>query len=166
MRGIVRRPGIHLGRSGPCGECLYRSGRVMPPCGMRISLAGRVTLVSGGSRGIGRAICLALAEAGANVAVNCRRDAAAAEDTVAAVQKRGRRAKAYAAAVEDYAKDERMVAEVVLDFGSLDILVNNAGIPSRGESVADTEPAEEKRVLHVHAFGSHYLSKLEIPHLR
>jgi len=55
---------------------------------------------------------------------------------------------------------------VLEDFGSIGILVNNAGIASRGQSVADTDPAEMERVVRVHAFGPHYLCKLVIPHMR
>ena len=133
---------------------------------MQISLEGRTALVTGGSRGIGRAIALSLAEAGANVAVNYRRDAAAAEDTVAVIRAMGRKAKAYSAAVENWDDDVAMVADVVKDFGSIGILVNNAGIASRGQSVADTDPLEMERVVRVHAFGPHYLCKLVVPQMR
>jgi NAD(P)-dependent dehydrogenase (short-subunit alcohol dehydrogenase family) len=134
--------------------------------GMEISLKGRVALVTGASRGIGRAIALALAEAGADVAVNYRRDEAAAAEVVAEIQALGRKAKAYSASVENFDEDQVMVAEVLEDFGSIDILVNNAGIASRGQSVADTDPAEMERVVRVHAFGPHYLCKLVVPHMR
>jgi 3-oxoacyl-[acyl-carrier protein] reductase len=133
---------------------------------MQISLEGRTALVTGGSRGIGRAIALSLAEAGADVAVNYRRDAAAAEETVAVIKAMGRKAKAYAAAVENWDDDVAMVADVLKDFGSIGILVNNAGIASRGQSVADTDPLEMERVVRVHAFGPHYLCKLVTPQMR
>ena len=133
---------------------------------MNIDLRRRTALVTGGSRGIGRAISLALAEAGANVAVNYRNDAAAAEATVLEIRALGRQAKAYSASVESWDQDVIMAAEVVKDFGRVDILVNNAGIASRGQSVADTDPAEMERVVRVHAFGPHYLCKLLIPQMR
>jgi len=133
---------------------------------VQIDLSGRTALVTGGSRGIGRAIALSLAGAGADVAINYRRDQAAAEATVRDVQAMGRKAKAYAASVETWDEDQAMVAEVLADFGSIGILVNNAGIASRGQSVADTDPAEMERVVRVHAFGPHYLSKLVIPQMR
>ena len=94
----------------------------------------RVALVTGGGRGIGKAIALGLAEDGADVAVNYRRDVDAAEETVAEIEKLGRRARAYAAPVDDYAACEHMVAAAVGDFGHVDILVNNAGIASRGQT--------------------------------
>jgi NAD(P)-dependent dehydrogenase (short-subunit alcohol dehydrogenase family) len=133
---------------------------------MQVSLNGRVALVTGGSRGIGRAIALSLAEAGADVAVNYRRDEGAAQETVAAIKKLGRKAKAYSASVENWDEDVAMVADMLKDFGSIGILVNNAGIASRGNSVADTDPAEMERVVRVHSFGPHYLCKLVLPHMR
>src|SRR5215469_14415706 len=133
---------------------------------MQVSLTGRTALVTGGSRGIGRAIALSLAKAGADIAVNYRRDESAAKETVAEIQKLGRKAKAYQASVENLEEDARMVAAVLKDFGSIGILVNNAGIASRGQSVADTDPQEMERVVRVHAFGPHYLSKLVVPHMR
>ena len=72
---------------------------------MNISLEGRVALVTGASRGIGRAIALALAEAGADIAVNYRRDKEAADETVAEIGKLGRKAKAYSASVENFEED-------------------------------------------------------------
>ena len=129
-------------------------------------LAGRIALVTGASRGIGRAIALSLAEAGADIAVNYRRDAGAAAETIAAVEALGRKAIGYSAAVEAWDEDVAMVERVVADFGGIDILVNNAGIASRGQSVADTDPTEMERVVRVHAFGPHYLSKLVLPHMR
>lgn len=133
---------------------------------MEVSLKGRVALVTGGSRGIGRAIALELAKAGADVAVNYRRDEEAALDTVEAIKAMGRKAKAYSASVENLDEDAKMVADVVKDFGGIGILVNNAGIASRGQSVADTDPQEMERVVRVHAFGPHYLCKLVLPHMR
>ncbi len=133
---------------------------------MELSLKGRAALVTGGGRGIGKAIALSLAEAGADVAVNYRRDADAAEETVKEIKAMGRKAKAYPASVENWDEDVAMAAEVVKDFPNLSILVNNAGIASRGQAVADTDPAEMERVVRVHAFGPHYLAKLLVPHLR
>lgn len=133
---------------------------------MKMSLEGRVALVTGAGRGIGRAIALSLAEAGADVAVNYRRDEGAAKDVVGEIQKLGRKARAYQASVENFDEDAAMVADVLRDFGAIGILVNNAGIASRGHSVADTDPAEMERVVRVHAFGPHYLCKLVIPRMR
>ncbi|GAB4336406.1 MAG: 3-oxoacyl-[acyl-carrier-protein] reductase [Dehalococcoidia bacterium] len=131
-----------------------------------MSLSGRVALVTGGGRGIGRAIALGLAEDGADVAVNYRRDEASALETVAAIEALGRKANAYQASIDSFDEDQAMVEAVLKDFGYIDILVNNAGIASRGLSVADTDPAEMERVVRTHAFGPHYLSKLVLPSMR
>jgi 3-oxoacyl-[acyl-carrier protein] reductase len=131
-----------------------------------MGLEGRVALVTGGGRGIGRAISLALAEDGADVAINYRRDEQAAADTIAEVEKLGQRAEKYRASVDSWEEDEAMVAAVLADFGAVDILVNNAGIASRGHSVVDTDPAEFERVWRVHTFGAFALSKLVLPGMR
>ncbi|MBD3667062.1 MAG: SDR family oxidoreductase [Parvibaculaceae bacterium] len=133
---------------------------------MNISLEGRVALVTGGSRGIGRAISLALAEAGADVAINYRRDEKAAEEVAEEIRKMGRTARTYAASVDDFDQSAAMVEAVVKDFGSIGILINNAGIASRGQKVADTDPAELERVVRVHSLAPHYLSKLVLPTMR
>jgi 3-oxoacyl-[acyl-carrier protein] reductase len=131
-----------------------------------MSLSGRVALVSGASRGVGRAIALALAEDGADIAVNYRREAAEAEATVAAVKALGRKAQAYQASIDDYEQDKAMIDAVVADFGRLDILVHNAGIASRGRSVVDTDPTEPQRLFATHAQGAHHLAALALPHIR
>jgi NAD(P)-dependent dehydrogenase (short-subunit alcohol dehydrogenase family) len=131
-----------------------------------MSLAGRVALVTGGGRGIGRAIALALAEDGADVAVNYARDEAAAKDTVAAIEAFGRRARAYRASVDDFDALRAMVEGASAELGVIDILVNNAGIASRGHSVERTDPAELERVVRIHAFGPHWLCKLVLPGMR
>ncbi|MGE0256737.1 MAG: SDR family NAD(P)-dependent oxidoreductase [Alphaproteobacteria bacterium] len=90
-------------------------------------ISGRVALVTGGGRGIGRAISLALARAGAAVAVNWVANERAAADTVAAIAAGGGRAEATQADVSDEASVGRMVAAVEAGLGPVDILVNNAG---------------------------------------
>ena len=131
-----------------------------------MSLKGRVALVTGASRGIGRAIALGLAADGADIAVNYRREKEEAEQTVKAITALGRRAVAYQASVDEPAEDARMLEAVQKDLGAISILVNNAGIASRGHRVADTDPAEMLRVLGVHALAPFYLSKLVLPQMR
>jgi NAD(P)-dependent dehydrogenase (short-subunit alcohol dehydrogenase family) len=129
-------------------------------------LAGRIGLVTGGGRGIGRAISQQLAAAGAAVAVNYRRDADAAAETVAAIDAAGGVARAYAASVDDADAMAAMVDSITDELGPVDLLVCNAGIASRGNSVADTDPAEFLRVLHTHAVGAHHACRLVIPGMR
>jgi len=95
-----------------------------------MKLKGRTALVTGGSRGIGRAVALALAEEGADVAVNYVSSETAARDVVDTIKKIGRRAVLAQADVSDYPDTFRMAQEVLREFGHLDILVNNAGINS------------------------------------
>tara|TARA_B100000959_G_C14952329_1_gene612379 strand:+ start:404 stop:1186 length:783 start_codon:yes stop_codon:yes gene_type:complete len=131
-----------------------------------MSLNGRVALVTGAGRGIGRAIAAALAKDGADIAVNYRRDDDAAAEAVAEIQAAGGKAKAYCASVDNLDEVTPMVADIGREMGPIGILINNAGIASRGQSVADTEPTEMERVMRVHAFGPFYLSKLVIPMMR
>ncbi len=129
-------------------------------------LDGRVALVTGGGRGIGRGISELLASHGATVAVNYRRDAEAAAETVATIRAAGGSAAAFAASIDDAEADRVMVDAVLADFGHIDVLVCNAGIASRGQAVADTDPAEMQRVVATHAFGAHHLSRLVLPSMR
>jgi len=95
-----------------------------------MKLKGRTALVTGGSRGIGRAVALALAEEGADVAVNYVSSESAARGVVEGIGKMGRRAILAQADVSDYPDTFRMAQDVLREFGHLDILVNNAGINS------------------------------------
>ncbi|MFI0356827.1 SDR family NAD(P)-dependent oxidoreductase [Actinomadura sp. 9N407] len=132
------------------------------------SLAGRVALVTGGGRGIGRAIALGLAADGATVAVNYRSDEEAAAKTLSDLEAAAPDSapRAYAAAVEDLDACRALAGRIEADYGRLDILVHSAGIASRGKSVADTDPAEPARVLGVHALGPHHLTAALLPLLR
>lgn len=91
-------------------------------------LNGKTALVTGGSRGIGRAIALKLAENGADVAIFYAGNQAAAEETVSAIAALGRKAQAYQCDVSDFAASKQAVSAVLKEFGGVDILVNNAGI--------------------------------------
>ena len=98
-----------------------------------IDLAGHVALVTGASRGIGRAIALALAEAGADIAVNFSARAAEAEDVATLVRAFGRQALVIAADVSDSTAVAAMIGAVTSTLGPIDLLVNNAGIgPAHG----------------------------------
>ncbi|MBI1180798.1 MAG: SDR family oxidoreductase [Alphaproteobacteria bacterium] len=131
-----------------------------------MSLEGRVAIVTGGNRGIGKGIALGLARDGAAVAINYRRDEEEARATLEEVRALGVRAEIYQASVDDYEAVRDMVAKIAADFGQIDILVNNAGIASKGRAVADTDPAEFERVVRTHTFGTFYATHEVIPHLR
>ncbi|MDO4204505.1 MAG: 3-oxoacyl-[acyl-carrier-protein] reductase [Selenomonadaceae bacterium] len=95
-------------------------------------LEGKTALVTGASRGIGRAVAVALAAAGAKVAVNYAGNDAAAEETKAAIEAAGGTAILLKADIADCEAVDKMVADTVEAFGQIDILVNNAGITRDG----------------------------------
>jgi len=126
----------------------------------------RTALVTGGSRGIGRAIALGLAADGIDVAVTYRRDAEAAAETVADIEALGRAGHAIQADVSSPDDNVRAVAGTIDRFGGFHILIANAGIASGGRSVVNTEPKELLRVVSTHALGAHHLFSVAVPHLR
>src|SRR5712692_3949325 len=117
-----------------------------------MKLKGRTALVTGGSRGIGRAVALALAEEGADVAVNYVSSEAAARDAVEQIRKMGRRAMLAQADVADYPDTFRMAQQVLAEFGHLDILVNNAGISS-DKTFVKMDHSSWRRVLAINLDG-------------
>jgi NAD(P)-dependent dehydrogenase (short-subunit alcohol dehydrogenase family) len=131
-----------------------------------MKLAGKTALVTGGSRGIGRGIVLAFAREGADVAINYRRDAAAAEETAAQARALGRRAEVYQADVAEWPAVEGMFAAAGEAFGGFDVVVANSGVASRTASVKDTDPAYWDKVLGVDLNGVFYTCKAGVPLLR
>ena len=130
-----------------------------------INLSGRVALVTGGSRGIGRAIAVGLAEAGADVAINYVVHETAATGALSAVKGAGRRGIAIRADVSDSAAVDDMVAEVVSVLGPVDILVNNAGI-AVPRSIEETTEADFMRTLQVNLTSSFLCAQAVLPGMR
>ena len=95
------------------------------------TLAGKIALITGASRGIGRGCAVALAEAGADIAVNFRAREEAAKETCSLVERLGRRAIPVQADVSRASEVDRMIRRVEQDLGTIEILVNNAGIARR-----------------------------------
>jgi 3-oxoacyl-[acyl-carrier protein] reductase len=132
-------------------------------------LDGRVALVTGGSRGIGRAISLRLAQDGADIAINYHSHREAAEEVAAEVRALGRRAEIYAADVASEDACHVMAEAALRDFGFVDILVNNAGIGATAVGrphVADTDPEPFERLMAAHAYGPFYLCQALVPQMR
>ena len=123
-----------------------------------MTMEGKVALVTGGSRGIGRAICLELARQGAAVAVNYAGNEQAAQETVEACRALGVEAEAFRADVADPAACEELVKAVKERFGQVDILVNNAGITRDG--LLMTAKAEDfDQVLDTNLRGAYFCMK-------
>jgi 3-oxoacyl-[acyl-carrier protein] reductase len=117
-----------------------------------MKLTGRTALVTGGSRGIGRAIALALAEEGADVAVNYVSSETAAREVVAQIEKTGRRGILAQADVSDFPDTFRMAQNVIKEFGHLDLLVNNAGVNS-DKTFVKMDHASWRKVLSINLDG-------------
>lgn len=126
-------------------------------------LAGRTALVTGASSGIGRAIALALAEAGAQVAIGARRrDRLAALATQ--IDERGARALPLDLDVTDETACRRAVQQTVDELGGLDILVNNAGLMLLGQ-VEGADTGDWRRMLETNVLGLMYMTHAALPHL-
>ena len=126
---------------------------------------GRVALVTGGSRGIGRATCLALAARGAAVAVLCRSRFDQAEEVVQQIQAGGERALALQADALDPGAIKRSVQEAVSGLGSVDILVNNLGEMTDGP-VADMKDEEWEQSLAVNLGSAFRYARECIPSMK
>ena len=131
-----------------------------------LTLKGRTALVTGGSRGIGRAVCVLFGRLGARVCVNYLRDEGAANETVALVQKAGGFAFACRADVSQYAEAGRLVAEAESTLGGLDLLVANHGIWKRA-AIQDMTPEQWSETIRTNLDGvyavCHHAARVMIP---
>jgi len=131
---------------------------------MDLGLNGKIALVTGAARDVGREIALTLAAEGAAVAVNYLSSASEAEAVVAEIKQKGGKAKAYKADVSDHAAVKGMVGAVVQDFGGLNILVNNAGLAKRQRFV-ETTPDDWKKQIDICLYGAIHCCHTAAPHL-
>ena len=131
---------------------------------MDLGLNGRIALVTGAARDVGREIALTLAAEGATVAVNYRSSAKDANEVVAAIVAKGGKAKAYRADVADFAAVQAMVAAIVKDFGGLNIVINNAGLALRQRFV-ETKPEDWRRQIDTCLYGAIHCCHAAAPHL-
>jgi 3-oxoacyl-[acyl-carrier protein] reductase len=123
-----------------------------------IDLTGKAALITGGSRGIGRAIAIRLATQGADVAFSYRGNEAAAKDTAADIEALGRKALPVQANVSDPDAAGGVVKSVIDGMGRLDILVNNAGI-TRDDLIMRMSVDAFREVLETNLFGAFYMTK-------
>jgi 3-oxoacyl-[acyl-carrier protein] reductase len=123
-----------------------------------IDLAGRSAVVTGGSRGIGRAIAIRLATQGADVCFSYKGNAAAAEEAAAAIRALGRKALAVQADVARPEAAEALIKAAMAELGKVDILVNNAGI-TRDDLIMRMSVDAWREVLETNLFGAFYATK-------
>jgi 3-oxoacyl-[acyl-carrier protein] reductase len=128
-------------------------------------LAGKVALVTGSSRGLGRAIALALGEAGVDVAVNYHKSREQADAVVAEIRKHGRRAVAIGADVARQNEVTRLVSEAKRQLGTITILVNNAGI-ARVEPIDGISEADWDDMMAVNLKSAFLVTKAVLPGMR
>jgi 3-oxoacyl-[acyl-carrier protein] reductase len=132
---------------------------------MKISLQGKVAIITGASRGIGRAIAESLARAGAAVVVNHRASEKQADQVVAAIEKARGRAVALQADMGVVAEARRLIDRTLEIFGGLDILVNNAGVGNR-TAMADMTEKEFDWTMSVNARGPMFAIQAATPRMR
>lgn len=116
-------------------------------------LQGKTAVITGGSRGIGKAIALRLAEGGADIAVVYAGNDAAAAETCELIRQQGSKAVTYRCDISDFAQAEKLVGDITREFGGIDILVNNAGIVKDALLLSMTE-ADFDRVLDTNLKGA------------
>ena len=128
-------------------------------------LAGQTALITGGGRGIGRAIATAYAKAGANVCVTAR-TGSEIEQVVAEIQAAGGRAVAVTCDVSDRASVESMIEQTIQQLGRLDILVNNAGGGLERTLVGEDDPDVWQSVIEINLLGTYFCTRAALPHLK
>lgn len=130
------------------------------------ALDGRVALITGASRGIGRGIALRMAEEGANIVVNYHANKQGAEETANDVERLGRRAMVCQANVQRWGEVTAMVDTAVGTLGDIDILVNNAG-QHYSKSIMDDDAIDVFHdIAYTHIFGSFYCTKAVLPYMK
>ncbi|WP_145368793.1 SDR family oxidoreductase [Staphylococcus epidermidis] len=128
-------------------------------------LENKVALITGGDSGIGRAIAILYAKEGANVAIGYYDEHQDAKDTVNRLQEIGVKAKAYAHDLKDEKQSQKLIKDVINDFGGLNILVNNGGVQFPHDHFEDITPQQVKESFMTNIFGMMFLSQAAVPYL-
>jgi NAD(P)-dependent dehydrogenase (short-subunit alcohol dehydrogenase family) len=129
-------------------------------------LQGKVALITGGDSGIGRAVAIACAKEGADVAIVYLNEHSDAQETRGLVEKEGRRCIAIAGDVGDEAFCQQVVQDIVRELGRLNILVNNAAEQHPQDNIANITSAQLERTFRTNIFSFFYMTKAVLPHLR
>lgn len=128
-------------------------------------LEGRVALITGGDSGIGRAVALAFAEEGADVAIVYLEEHGDANETRARIEQKDRRCLMIAGDVGDPDFCRQAIEQTVAELGKLDILINNAAVQYVTERFEELEPAQLEKTFRTNIFSQFYLSQAALPHL-
>ena len=130
---------------------------------MRLSLEGKVALITGGGRDIGRKICEQIAAEGAIIAVNYNSSLDEAGECVEFIKKRAGNAVAYEASISDYNQVKSMVDRIISDHGRIDILINNAGYV-KSQKFVETTPEDWKSQIDTCLYGAIHCCHVVAPH--
>jgi NAD(P)-dependent dehydrogenase (short-subunit alcohol dehydrogenase family) len=132
-------------------------------------LQGRTAMITGGGRGIGRAVCLRFAREGANLAINYASGEAPARTVAEEARALGVRAEVYQADVADQTAVDTMSRQAISDFGQIDILINNAGLGSSAvnrPTITEATDDQYELLLGVNLWGSIRMCRALVPHMR
>lgn len=152
------QPGVQtLMQPAPHSEVRFPPGK--------LKLQGKVALITGGDSGIGRAVALAFAAEGADVAISYLEETEDAAATRAAVEEFGRRCLLLPGDIAQESHCEDLVRQTVQELGRLDILVNNAALQFPQQSVAEISAQQLERTFRTNIFAQFYLVKAALPHL-
>ena len=132
---------------------------------MKVDLSGKVAIVTGASRGIGRAIALALARDGADILVNARSNIGEARKVAGKIESMGRRVLVILADVSNKEDVDNMVKKTIEVFGKIDILVNNAGVVGSTVPIQELKEEDWDRIIRVDLKGTFLCCKAVVPHM-
>jgi 3-oxoacyl-[acyl-carrier protein] reductase len=132
---------------------------------LKVDLSGKVAIVTGASRGIGRAIALALARDGADILVNARSNIGEARKVAGKIESMGRRVLVILADVSNKEDVDNMVKKTIEVFGKIDILVNNAGVVGSTVPIQELKEEDWDRIISVDLKGTFLCCKAVVPHM-
>lgn len=130
-----------------------------------INLSGQVAIVTGGSRGIGAAIAILLAEAGADIAIIYRNNIKSVKEVIKRINIIGRKAEAFSCNIENYLQCRATLKKILRIFKRIDILVNNAGIWEYGR-IGDMTPKQWQKTININLNGTFHMCDIVVPHMK